>query len=80
MTPIVTRLKALRAKAEIPSQAELSRRSGVPQSTVSRLESGASQGIDFGVLEKLADALNCEPGDILVRVDPRPAKKRTRRR
>ncbi len=43
------------------SQSELARRSGVGQSTISRIERGDTAGVSLGVLEKLAHAL--EIGD-----------------
>jgi transcriptional regulator with XRE-family HTH domain len=42
------------------SQAGLSRRAGVPQSTISNIEGGATNGVDFGVLERLAKALGID--------------------
>ena len=49
------------------SQAELSRRSGVPQSTISRLETRGTPSVDLGNLEKLAKALRCDPGYLIVK-------------
>ena len=57
MTPIRLRLKELR-EARGWTQTELAERSGVPQGTISKIESGKTGGIDFDNLEKLADALN----------------------
>jgi len=56
MTPIRLRLEQIRT-AMGWSQAELARRSGVPQPTISRLEGGKTRTIDLDNLEKLADAL-----------------------
>ena len=56
MTPIRLRLEQLRTAVGW-SQAELARRSGVPQPTISRLESEKTRTIDLDNLEKLADAL-----------------------
>jgi transcriptional regulator with XRE-family HTH domain len=50
------RLAALRAKAGL-SQNQLAHTSGVSQATISRLEAEKHKGIDFAVLERLADAL-----------------------
>ena len=49
------------------SQAELSRRSGVPQSTISRLEARGTPSVDLGNLESLAKALGCDPGYLIVK-------------
>jgi putative transcriptional regulator len=37
----------------------------VSYSTLWRLKKGKAQGINFVTLEKLCDALACEPGDLL---------------
>ncbi len=75
MTPIVLRIKQLR-KVNGWSQAELARRSGVHQSVISRLESGQSQSVSLKNLEKLAGALECDPGYLIAkRADAkRPAR------
>ena len=66
MTPINIRIRELR-EVKGWSQAELGRRSGVGQSTISRIEAKETQGIDFAVLEKLAAALGCDPGYLIVK-------------
>lgn len=71
------RLRALR-EVRGWSQAELARRSGVNQAVISRLESGTTQAISFPNLEKLAAALECDPGYLIVR-SPAPAEAGTRR-
>lgn len=48
------------------SQNELARRSGVAQSTISRMEAGDTSGISLGIVEKLAEALDVDPS-ILIR-------------
>ena len=48
------------------SQNELARRSGVAQSTISRLEAGDTSGASLGVIEKLAEALDVDPS-VLIR-------------
>jgi transcriptional regulator with XRE-family HTH domain len=59
MTPIRIVLADARNKLNL-SQAELSRRSGVPQQTISNIESGKTGGVDFTVLERLAQALGID--------------------
>ncbi len=66
MTPVKLRLEELR-NVKGWSQAELARRSGVPQPTISRLESGETQSINLPNLEKLASALGCDPGYLIVK-------------
>lgn len=55
MTPVQIPLEELR-ESKGWSQAELARRSGVGQATISRIEAGTRR-IDLDVLEKLANAL-----------------------
>ena len=82
MTPIVLRIKQLR-EVNNWSQAELARRSGVHQSVISRLESEQSQSVSLRNLEKLAGALECDPGYLIAkRADaeqPAPRRWRTGR-
>jgi len=59
MTPIRIVLADARNKLNV-TQAELSRRSGVPQQTISNIESGKTGGVDFTVLERLAKALGID--------------------
>ncbi len=66
MTPAEFRIQELR-EVKGWSQAELSRRSGVPQPTISRLETGSRQAVNLEILEKLADALGCDPGYLIVK-------------
>ena len=65
MTPINLRLKELR-EVRGWSQAELARRSGVHQSVISRLENGRTRSVSFPNLERLADALGCDPGYLVM--------------
>ena len=66
MTPLSIRIQELR-EVKGWSQAELARRSGVSQSTISRLEAGTTPSIDLNNLEKLASALGCDPGYLVVK-------------
>ena len=56
VAPIYVRLEELRA-AKGWTQAELARRSGVPQPTISRIEARKTGSVELGNLERLADAL-----------------------
>ena len=64
--PITLRVRELRKKRGW-SQSELSRRSGVAQATISRIEAQETGGVDFEVLELLADALDVHPKELIVR-------------
>jgi transcriptional regulator with XRE-family HTH domain len=79
MSPIRITLAEARDKLKL-SQAELSRRSGVPQQTISNIESGRTNGVDFSVLERLAKALGIENPLHLLRYEEEepPAGKRSR--
>ena len=54
------------------SQEQLAERVGVAVSTISQLENGR-QGYSQATLEALAEALNCQPADLLMRDPSRPA-------
>lgn len=43
----------------------LSKQTGVSHTTLWRLKKGNALGINFVTLEKICEALNCQPGDIL---------------
>jgi transcriptional regulator with XRE-family HTH domain len=60
-TPVYLRIAGLR-QAKGWSQSELSRRSGVPQSTISRLEAGKLTTVSLGQLGQLAEALGIHAG------------------
>ncbi len=66
MAAIEVRIKELR-ELKGWSQAELARQSRVAQSTVSRIEADDTSGISLGVVEKLARALGCDPGYLIVK-------------
>jgi transcriptional regulator with XRE-family HTH domain len=56
VTPIRVRLKETRESRGL-TQVELANLSGVGRPTISNIETGKTSGIDFDVLEKLANAL-----------------------
>lgn len=43
----------------------LSKETGISHTTLWRLKKGKALGINFGTLEKICQALECQPGDIL---------------
>ena len=49
------------------TQAELAERAGIRRATVNRIENAHVKAIDLDVLDKLARALGCEPGYLIVR-------------
>jgi transcriptional regulator with XRE-family HTH domain len=51
------------------TQSELGRRAGVRQATISAIENEQTKGVDFDVLERLANALGVDPGFLIVRLD-----------
>jgi transcriptional regulator with XRE-family HTH domain len=65
MTPISLRLRELRT-AKGWTQQELAERSGVPQYTISRLESGEPESVNLTHLEQLADALEVDAGYLIL--------------
>ena len=66
VTPILLRIRELR-RARGWTQTELARRAGIRQATVSRLEGNAVSSVNLRVIEKLAAALEVDPGYLLVR-------------
>lgn len=66
MSPLVLRVRELREALGL-TQAELAARAGVRRATVNRIENTRVTSIDLEVLEKLADALNVDPGFIITR-------------
>jgi transcriptional regulator with XRE-family HTH domain len=65
LSPITIRLKQFREERQL-SQAELARRSDVPQSTISRIEAGDTGSISLANLEKLAEALGVNAALLIV--------------
>ena len=73
MTSIELRLKELRT-AKGMTQLELAERADIDQGAISRMEAGQCRSMGLDALARLCYALDCEPGDLLVRV----GKKRRR--
>jgi len=74
MTPLQIRLRELREAAGL-TQEELADKVGIYQGTISDHERGKATRIDLSLIERLADALEVEPGELFERV---PAKRRER--
>lgn len=64
MTPVIIRLRALR-EARGLSQQRLGELAAVRQATISELESGKKQRLDFEILDRLCTALGVAPGELL---------------
>lgn len=61
---IIVNLDVMLAKRKMRSK-ELAERIGITEQNVSLLKSGKVKGIRFETLEKICEALGCQPGDIL---------------
>lgn len=62
--PIVVRLDVMLAKRKMKSK-ELAAIIGIAEQNVSALRQGKVKGVKFDTLNKICDALDCMPGDIL---------------
>ena len=58
------RLKVLLAMNDM-TQTQLSKITGIRQPTISAMCRGAAKHIPVDVLDKICDALHCQPGDLL---------------
>jgi putative transcriptional regulator len=52
----------------------LAQETGVAYSTLHKFNKAQTKGIDFRVLDEICAALNCQPGDILIRLPNGSAK------
>lgn len=68
MSPIYLRVRELR-EARGWTQVELAERAGLRRPTISAIENEQTKGVDFDVLERLANALGVDPGFLIVRSD-----------
>ena len=55
----------------------LAKETGISHTTLWRLKKGKALGINFETLEKMCQALNCQPGDVL---ELAPTKESTKKR
>lgn len=59
----------------------LAKEMGVDYTTIHRFKSGKAAGVTFDLLARMCDALECEPGDLLVLEEQTAVtKKRDRKR
>ena len=63
--PIIVQLDVMMAKRKLRSK-ELAERIGITEANVSLLKQGKVKGVRFDTLEKICEALQCQPGDVLV--------------
>lgn len=61
---IIVRLDVMLAKRKMKSK-ELAALIGIAEQNVSALRQGKVKGVKFETLDKICDALDCMPGDIL---------------
>lgn len=62
--PIIVTLDVMLARRKMRSK-QLAELVGITEQNVSLLKSGKVKGVRFETLEKICDALDCQPGDIL---------------
>jgi len=53
----------------------LAKQTGISHTTLWRLKKGKALGINFETLEKMCQALKCQPGDVLALANGRPVTK-----
>ncbi len=53
----------------------LAKETGISHTTLWRLKKGKALGINFETLEKMCDALQCQPGDVLCRTNRKKTSK-----
>ena len=61
---IIVRLDVMLAMRTMKSK-ELAEKIGMAEQNVSMLRQGKVKGVRFETLDKICDALDCKPGDIL---------------
>ena len=64
MTRVVLRLREWREKRGLTQQ-ELAEAADTRQATISGLETGQTQRIEFDLMQRLADALRCKPKGLI---------------
>lgn len=64
MMPIIVNLDVMMAKRKISSN-ELADKVGITAANLSVLKTGKAKAVRFSTLDKICEALGCQPGDIL---------------
>jgi putative transcriptional regulator len=67
--PIVVNVDVMLARRKMRVN-ELAERVGITPQNLSVLKTGRAKGIRFNTLEKLCEALDCQPGDLLAFESP----------
>ena len=62
--PIIVNLDVMMAKRKVSSN-ELAERVGITAANLSVLKTGKAKAVRFSTLDKICEALDCQPGDIL---------------
>ncbi len=62
--PIMVNLDVMMAKRKISSN-ELAEKVGITAANLSVLKTGKAKAVRFSTLDRICEALNCQPGDIL---------------
>ena len=62
--PIVVNLDVMLARRKMRSR-ELAELVGITEQNISLLKSGKVKGVRFETLEKICQALDCQPGELL---------------
>lgn len=62
--PIVVNLDVMLARRKMRSR-ELAEHVGITEQNLSLLKSGKVRGVRFDTLERICEALQCQPGDLL---------------
>lgn len=63
--PIMVKLDVVLAERKMKSK-DLAARIGITEANLSLLKSGKVKGVRFATLEAICEALDCQPGDLLV--------------
>ena len=66
--PIIVRLDVMLALRKMRSK-ELAAIVGITEANLSQLKSGKVKGVRFETLDKICQALECQPGDLLEYVE-----------
>ena len=62
--PVVVTLNVMLARRKMRSR-DLAARVGITEQNLSLLKSGKVRGVRFDTLQKICEALDCQPGDLL---------------
>lgn len=69
--PIIVRIDLELARRKM-SVGEFSERVGLTPANVAVLKNGRAKAIRFSTLEAMCRVLDCQPGDLLQRIEPNP--------